>query len=409
MKIFFVRHGQSESNLKKVMAGHKDVLLTEKGREQAYVTAENLKNYNIDIMFVSPLKRARETAEIINSVREKEIPLIIRDELTEVDYGIYEDVKKTNFDYNGFWDYSDKNNVNRFFLFAWPIIKFLYSDIIRYYQDKSILIVSSAGVAKIFEMILGEYSLLPEKVGEYVPKNSEIIEYNNENNEYTVYYSNSKSEEVKRKFNRKLFEIITPDILGKENEAIKRNLENELIDISINDNPKIRNRLGIIVVNKEGKIAIRKYKNTGEVKLIGGDINYTVGLKKSIEHLVYDHSGFLCDYKNYKKLGNTIEIRPGDPLADITVTEVVVVKLLNQVGEADPPQKEIKEGFSWCWLSKEDAYNQIEESFKEVHPCKELEGTKDWRPLLTKQSIVYRDRLILKYYIDHINKFLFEW
>ena len=409
MKIFFVRHGQSESNLKKVMAGHKDVLLTEKGREQAYVTAENLKNYNIDIMFVSPLKRARETAEIINSVREKEIPLIIRDELTEVDYGIYEDVKKTNFDYNGFWDYSDKNNVNRFFLFAWPIIKFLYSDIIRYYQDKSILIVSSAGVAKIFEMILGEYSLLPEKVGEYVPKNSEIIEYNNENNEYTVYYSNSKSEEVKRKFNRKLFEIITPNILGKENEAIKRNLENELIDISINDNPKIRNRLGIIVVNKEGKIAIRKYKNTGEVKLIGGDINYTVGFKKSIEHLVYDHSGFLCDYKNYKKLGNTIEIRPGDPLADITVTEVVVVKLLNQVGEADPPQKEIKEGFSWCWLSKEDAYNQIEESFKEVHPCKELEGTKDWRPLLTKQSIVYRDRLILKYYIDHINKFLFEW
>ena len=409
MKIFFVRHGQSESNLKKVMAGHKDVLLTEKGREQAYVTAENLKNYNIDIMFVSPLKRARETAEIINSVRENEIPLIIRDELTEVDYGIYEDVKKTNFDYNGFWDYSDKNNVNRFFLFAWPIIKFLYSDIIRYYQDKSILIVSSAGVAKIFEMILGEYSLLPEKVGEYVPKNSEIIEYNNENNEYTVYYSNSKSEEVKRKFNRKLFEIITPNILGKENEAIKRNLENELIDISINDNPKIRNRLGIIVVNKEGKIAIRKYKNTGEVKLIGGDINYTVGLKKSIEHLVYDHSGFLCDYKNYKKLGNTIEIRPGDPLADITVTEVVVVKLLNQVGEADPPQKEIKEGFSWCWLSKEDAYNQIEESFKEVHPCKELEGTKDWRPLLTKQSIVYRDRLILKYYIDHINKFLFEW
>ena len=100
---------------------------------------------------------------------------------------MYEDVKKTNFDYNGFWDYSDKNNVNRFFLFAWPIIKFLYSDIIRYYQDKSILIVSSAGVAKIFEMILGEYSLLPEKVGEYVPKNSEIIEYNNENNGYIVY------------------------------------------------------------------------------------------------------------------------------------------------------------------------------------------------------------------------------
>ena len=408
MKIFFVRHGQTEANLNKVMAGHKDVLLTEKGKEQAYITAENLKDYNIDLMFVSPLKRARETAEIINSVRENEIPLVIREELIEVDYGIYEDVKKTNFDYNGFWDYSDKNNVNKFFLFAWPIIKFIYGDIMRYYQNKNILIVSSAGVAKVFEMILGEYSLMPEKVGEYLPENSEIIEYNNENSEYTVYYSNSKSKESKRKYNRKLFEIITPNILGKENELIKRNLDTELIDTSIDNNPKIRNRLGIIVVNDEGKIAIRKYENTGEVKLIGGDINYTAGLKKSIEHLVYDHSGFLCDYKNYKKLGNTIEIRQGDPLANITITEVVVVKLLKQVGEADPPDKEIKEGFSWSWETKEEAYEQIKKSFKDVHPCKELEGTKDWRPLLTKQSIVYRDRLIMKYYIDHIDKFRFE-
>lgn len=43
MRIFFVRHGQSESNLKKVMAGHKDVLLTDKGREQALETAKKTK------------------------------------------------------------------------------------------------------------------------------------------------------------------------------------------------------------------------------------------------------------------------------------------------------------------------------------------------------------------------------
>lgn len=408
MRIFFVRHGQSESNLKKVMAGHKDVLLTDKGREQALETAKKLKDYDIDIMFVSPLKRARETAEIINSIRENKIPMIIKEELTEVNYGIYEDVKKTNFDYNGFWDYSDKNNINNFFLFVWPIIRFLYGEVMHNYNNKNVLMVSSGGVSKIFEMILGEYSLLPEKVGSYLPANSEIIEYNDNNSEYTVYYSNEKSTKQKRSFNRRMFEIITPNILGKENELIKRDLDTELIDLSINNNPKIRNRLGVIVVNDDNKIAIRKYKNTNEVKLIGGDINYPAGLRKSIEHLVYDHSGFLCDYKNYKKLGNTIEIRPGDPLADITITEVVVVKLLKQVGEPDPPEKEIGEGFSLCWLTKEEAYEQIKESFKDVHPCKELEGTQHWRPLLTKQSIVYRDRLIMKYYIDHIDKFKFN-
>ena len=278
----------------------------------------------------------------------------------------------------------------------------------RDYQDKTVLMVSSGGVSKIFEMILGEYSLLPEKIGNYLPANSEVIEYNDSNSEYTVYYANSKSEKQTRKFNRRMFEIITPNILGKENNLIKRNLDAKLIDFSITNNPKIRNRIGVIVVNNENKIAIRKYKNTGEVKLIGGDIYYPVGLKKSIEHLVYDHSGFLCDYKNYKKLGNTIEIRPGDPLADITVTEVVVVKLLKQVGEPDPPEKEVKEGFSLCWLTKEEAFEQVKRSFKSVHACDELKGTQYWRPLLTKQSIVYRDRLILKYYIEHIDKFKFD-
>ena len=163
MRIFFVRHGQSESNLKKVMAGHKDVLLTDKGREQALETAKKLKDYDIDIMFVSPLKRARETAEIINSIRKNKIPMIIKEELTEVNYGIYEDVKKTNFDYNGFWDYSDKNNINNFFLFVWPIIRFLYGEVMHNYNNKNVLMVSSGGVSKIFEMILGEYSLLPDK------------------------------------------------------------------------------------------------------------------------------------------------------------------------------------------------------------------------------------------------------
>jgi broad specificity phosphatase PhoE len=69
--IYFVRHGESEANLKKVFAGQKDdSLLTDTGREQAKVTAQEIKAEGIviDHIITSPLKRAYETATIIADI-----------------------------------------------------------------------------------------------------------------------------------------------------------------------------------------------------------------------------------------------------------------------------------------------------------------------------------------------------
>ncbi len=69
--IYFVRHGESEANLKKVFAGQKDdSLLTPDGREQARITAEEIKaeGIKIDHIISSPLQRAFETATIIADV-----------------------------------------------------------------------------------------------------------------------------------------------------------------------------------------------------------------------------------------------------------------------------------------------------------------------------------------------------
>lgn len=66
--IYFVRHGESEANQRGVFAGQKeDSVLTEKGREQARATAQEIKNENlkIDKIISSSLKRTKETAEII--------------------------------------------------------------------------------------------------------------------------------------------------------------------------------------------------------------------------------------------------------------------------------------------------------------------------------------------------------
>ncbi|WP_422367429.1 histidine phosphatase family protein [Pelagibius sp.] len=61
----FIRHGQTESNLRKVTTGQRDVALTARGVEQAEAAAAVLKRLTFDMICTSPLKRARQTAAII--------------------------------------------------------------------------------------------------------------------------------------------------------------------------------------------------------------------------------------------------------------------------------------------------------------------------------------------------------
>ena len=81
-KIFLVRHGQSLGNLNRVYLGHTDYDLSDLGREQAEITAEHLKNENIDAINSSDLLRAHNTAvpharlrglEVIDSKNLREI------------------------------------------------------------------------------------------------------------------------------------------------------------------------------------------------------------------------------------------------------------------------------------------------------------------------------------------------
>lgn len=63
--LYFIRHGQSVLNAQGIFAGRIDTPLTEIGRLQAKVAAENIKNLNIDLIVSSDLGRTIETAQII--------------------------------------------------------------------------------------------------------------------------------------------------------------------------------------------------------------------------------------------------------------------------------------------------------------------------------------------------------
>ncbi len=65
MKIFLIRHGETTSDLEDRYGGSYDDHLTPKGRDQLAQTATQLVGKGIEIVFHSPLIRARESAEII--------------------------------------------------------------------------------------------------------------------------------------------------------------------------------------------------------------------------------------------------------------------------------------------------------------------------------------------------------
>jgi broad specificity phosphatase PhoE len=89
MKLYFVRHGESEANLLHEFSnrGFKHGL-TERGFQQAKQLGLNLDRIPFKKIYSSPLKRAVQTAEILQQFLN--CPLEITDALREFDTGILE-------------------------------------------------------------------------------------------------------------------------------------------------------------------------------------------------------------------------------------------------------------------------------------------------------------------------------
>ena len=72
MKLYLARHGQTEYNAMSLHQ-HGDVELSELGIKQAKVLAKRFSKIPIDLIYSSPMTRAKKTAEIINKNLKKEI------------------------------------------------------------------------------------------------------------------------------------------------------------------------------------------------------------------------------------------------------------------------------------------------------------------------------------------------
>lgn len=82
MKIYLVRHGETDWNQAGRLQGQTDIDLDAQGFAQAAEAAERLKEVPFEIAFCSPLIRARHTAETI--VGERKITLTTDERLREL-------------------------------------------------------------------------------------------------------------------------------------------------------------------------------------------------------------------------------------------------------------------------------------------------------------------------------------
>lgn len=88
MKIFFIRHGETNKNIGNKLHEKGDVeTLNEIGVEQIKKTGEVLKNSNISVIFCSKELRAQRSSEILSNILE--CPSIPVDGFEERDWGIY--------------------------------------------------------------------------------------------------------------------------------------------------------------------------------------------------------------------------------------------------------------------------------------------------------------------------------
>lgn len=148
MKLYITRHGETLRNAENRVLGRDDIGLNEKGIAQAEELAEKLKNISIDVIFTSPLSRAKDTANAI--AREKGMIPVEDNRIIEVEFGKYEGVPR---------DYEPYQNAKRehfkrypggesYFDMVYRIYDFLYM-LRREYADKNVLVVSHGGVCRI--------------------------------------------------------------------------------------------------------------------------------------------------------------------------------------------------------------------------------------------------------------------
>lgn len=177
-KIYIVRHGKTDWNVKGLLQGSADIEINEEGIQQAKELATMINLDEIDICICSPLKRTRKTAEILIGDKKE---IIYDDMIVERRFGNYEG-KPINFDLiETKWNYKlndSSNNIESLKDCLARADEFL-KRIKKEYPNKTILIVSHGSFIKTLHFNLVGYDENTDFLS-FNPKNTTLYTYDYE-------------------------------------------------------------------------------------------------------------------------------------------------------------------------------------------------------------------------------------
>jgi len=167
--LILVRHAKSEWNALGKWTGWRDVPLSEEGRSQALMTADELNGLTIDRAYTPDLKRCSDTLNIILArLGREDVPVVVAPALKERHYGIFTGKNK--------WEIQKEVGEEKFRRIrrGWdePIpqgetLKDVYARVVPYFREhilpdaaegKNILIVSSGNALRAIAKHLEEIS-----------------------------------------------------------------------------------------------------------------------------------------------------------------------------------------------------------------------------------------------------------
>ena len=86
-KVYLLRHGQSEENVRGILAGpDNSVKLSEKGRRESRIVSKHLQKIEFTHIYSSPISRCLQTVDPLTSAKPQ-IPLLLEERIQEMNYG----------------------------------------------------------------------------------------------------------------------------------------------------------------------------------------------------------------------------------------------------------------------------------------------------------------------------------
>ncbi|MGM0641765.1 MAG: histidine phosphatase family protein [Thermotogota bacterium] len=163
LRLYLTRHGQTESNLNKIMQGWHNSELTELGKKQAQKLHKRIKHINFLEVYTSPIKRAVDTAKIVSGRKDVK-PL---DNLKEIGLGVWEGKSQEqilNEDsqlFKNFWEnpHFFKIEKGESFHDVKERAKKALDHIISKHDDGNVLIVAHAAILNVIMLLFNKKDL----------------------------------------------------------------------------------------------------------------------------------------------------------------------------------------------------------------------------------------------------------